>query len=93
METKTTKRPLALVSPITELKPALTEVTWTVKGSGVGVDVWAETETSEPPTSTVTMQAHKNQRTCFTNSSAIKTGTSKDLMPFGELMSDKERPF
>ena len=35
-------------------------------------------QTSEPPTSTVRMLAHKNQRTCFTNSSAIKTGTSKD---------------
>ena len=47
LEVKTTKRPLALMSLITELKPAGVLVIWTVNGSGVGLAVWAATDTSE----------------------------------------------
>jgi hypothetical protein len=62
------------MSPMTELKDEFgVEVSWATKGSGVGLDVWAATEASEPPISAGTMLAHKNQKTCFTNSSAIKT--------------------
>ena len=77
-ETKTTNRPFALMSPTTELKPAGVEVIWTAKGSGVGLDVWAATEASEPPISAAAMLAQKNQKTCFTNSSAIKTQIRAD---------------
>src|SRR5438045_9025391 len=84
----TSKRPLELMSPSTELKAALgVEVIWTVNGSGVGLEVWAETATSEPPKSAGTMQAHKNQKTCFTNSSAIKTQIPSRLDALGELSS------
>jgi hypothetical protein len=56
------------------LKAALgAEVNWTTKGSGVGLETWAETEASEPPRSRDTMLAQKNQKPCFTKSSAIKT--------------------
>jgi hypothetical protein len=51
------------------------EVSWTVNGSGVGLDVWAETEASEPPISAGTMMAHKNEKTCFTDSSEITINT------------------
>jgi len=46
-----------------------------VNGSGVGLAVWAETEASEPPASAGTMMAHKNQKTCFTDSSEITIKT------------------
>ena len=48
------------------LKAEGVEVSWTVNGSGVGLDVWAETGASAPTVSTGTMMAHKNQKTCFT---------------------------
>ena len=38
-EVKTTKRPLALMSLIFEVKNAVVFVIWTVKGSGVGLEV------------------------------------------------------
>ena len=92
-EVKTTKRPLALMSPICELKAAEVLVIWAVNGSGVGLDVWAATETSEPPTSAGAMIAHKNQKTCFTNSSANKDTDTSRLDGLGEQSRDKERPF
>jgi hypothetical protein len=59
-----------------ELKAAVgVDVSWTVNGSGVGLDVWAETEASEPPASTGTMMAHTNKKTCFTDSSEITIKT------------------
>jgi len=59
---------LALISLAIELKSVVgVEVSWTVNGSGVGLDVWAETEASEPPITTGMMMAHKNQKACFTN--------------------------
>jgi hypothetical protein len=67
------------MSLITDVKSEVgVEVNWTTNGSGVGLDVWAETETSEPPRNAGTMQAHKNKKTCFTNSSAIKTQIRAD---------------
>ena len=84
-EVKTTKRPLALMSPICELKVPGLLVIWTVNGSGVGLDVWAATETSEPPISADAMTAHKNQKTCFTNSSANKDTETSRLDGLGEL--------
>jgi len=64
---------------MTELKAGLAlEVSWTTNGSGVGLDVWAETEASEPPINTGTILANKNQKTCFTSSSAIKTQIRAD---------------
>jgi hypothetical protein len=78
-DVNTTNRPLALMSLTTELKAAFgVEVSWTVNGSGVGLEVCAATEASEPPISAGTMLAHKNQKTCFTNSSAIKTQIRAD---------------
>jgi hypothetical protein len=38
-EVKTTKRPLAVMSLILEVKNAVVLVSWTVKGSGVGLEV------------------------------------------------------
>jgi hypothetical protein len=73
-EVKTTKRPLALMSLIAELNAAFgVLVIWATNGSGVGLEVWAATGKSEPPISAGAMMAHKNQKTCFTNSSAIKS--------------------
>jgi hypothetical protein len=77
-EVKTTKRPLAVISLILEVKAAVVLVIWTVNGSGVGLEVWAATETSEPPISADMMMAHRNQKACFTNSSAIKTQKRAD---------------
>jgi hypothetical protein len=51
------------------------EVSWTVNGSGVGLFVWAEMEAREPAKSTGTMMAHKNKKTCFTDSSEITIKT------------------
>jgi hypothetical protein len=84
-DVKTTKRPLALMSLITELKAAGVLVIWTVNGSGVGLAVWAATETIEPPISAGTMIAHKNQKACFTNSSADKDTDTSRLDGLGEL--------
>jgi len=92
-EVKTTKRPLALMSLILEVKAAVVLVIWTVNGSGVGLDVWAATETSEPPISEGTMMAHRNKKTCFTNSSADKDTDTSRLDGLGELTGNKERPF
>jgi hypothetical protein len=67
---------LALISLTIELKAAVgVEVSWTVNGSGVGLVVWADTAASEPPKATGTMMAHKNQKTCFTDSSEITIKT------------------
>jgi hypothetical protein len=38
-EVKTTKRPLAVMSLILEVKNAVELVSWTIKGSGVGLEV------------------------------------------------------
>jgi hypothetical protein len=95
-ETKTTNRPFALVSPIRVVKAGFgVVVIWTTKGSGVGLDVWAATPATEPPMRTGTMMAHKNQKTCFTDSSAIKL-RNKDaktsrLDALGELSSVTRR--
>ena len=105
-ETKTENRPFALMSPMKELKLELgLLVICTTNGSGVGLDVWATTGASEPPKNVSTMMAHKNQKTCFTDSSAnIDTDPSR-LDALGELSSVaqvkvllpapaiKERPF
>jgi hypothetical protein len=73
---KTTKRPFALMSLTMELKADVgDEVSWTVNGSGVGLVDCAEMEASEPPISTGTMMAHKNEKTCFTDSSEITIKT------------------
>ena len=93
LEVKTTKRPLALMSLTAELNGAEVLVIWTVNGSGVGLDVCAATETSEPPTSAGTMMAHRNKKTCFTNSSANKDTDTSRLDGLGELTGNKERPF
>jgi hypothetical protein len=64
---------LAVISPTLVTKAEVgEEVNWTTNGSGVGLETWAETEASEPPMNRHTMLPHKNQKTCFTNSSAIK---------------------
>ena len=68
------------------LKPGFVDVSWTIKGSGVGLEVWATTEANEPPISAGTMLAHKIQKTCFTNSSAIKTQVEQ-IRCLGELSS------
>ena len=88
-EVKTTKRPLALMSLILEVKNAVVLVSWTVNGSGVGLDVCAATETSEPPMSAGTMMAHRNKKTCFTNSSANKDTDTSRLDGLGELTGNK----
>jgi hypothetical protein len=50
LETKTTKRPLADMSPIAVVKSELGfDVIWTAKASGVALGVWAETEACAPP--------------------------------------------
>ena len=92
-EVKTTKRPLAVMSLILEVKSAVVLVIWTVNGSGVGLDVWAATETSEPPMIAGTMMAHRNQKACFTNSSANKDTDTSRLDGLGELTGNKERSF
>lgn len=79
LETKTTNRPLAVISPIEVVKAVLGfDVIWVMNGSGVALDVWADTETYEPAMSTGRMLAHSNQKACFTNSSAIKTRIRAD---------------
>ena len=90
METKTTKRPLAVMSPMLVLNAAVgVVVNWTTKGSGVGVVVWADTEAREPPRTRHTMLAHNNQKPCFTKASAKNLDKSR-LDTIGEL---EERPF
>src|SRR5689334_21532071 len=75
-EVKTTKRPFALMSVAIALKAVVgVEVSWTVNGSGVGLAVWAETEASERPANADKRMAHKNQKTCFTDSSEITIKT------------------
>jgi hypothetical protein len=67
------------MSPMLVLNAAFgLEVNWTANGSGVGLTVWAATEASEPPINRHTMLQHKNQRNCFTKSSAIKTKIKAD---------------
>src|ERR1041384_3838416 len=92
-EVKTTKRPLALMSLIRDVKNAVVLVIWTVKGSAVGLEVWAATDTSEPPINAGTTMAHRNQKACFTNSSADKDTDTSRLDGLGELTGNKERPF
>jgi hypothetical protein len=77
VDSKTTKRPLALIPPVLDLKPPGEDVNWILNGSGVALGVCARTELLAPKTSVNTTKAQRD-RASLTESSGIKTQIRAD---------------
>lgn len=84
-DSKTTKRPFALMSLEPERNPVGDEVNCIAKGSGVALGVWAGANVKAPKTSVSTTKAHKEQRACFTKSSETKDADRSRLDAHGSL--------
>jgi hypothetical protein len=65
-DSKTTKRPFAVVSPANELNPPGLEVTCTANGSGVGLVVCACAYDNAPKTNISAAIAQREQKASFT---------------------------
>ena len=78
VDSKTTKRPFALMSPPKDLNPAGEEVICETNGSGVALGVWAKLEVRAPQASVSATMAHREQKAGFTRSSEIKTRIGAD---------------
>src|SRR4029079_14298521 len=70
-DSKTTKRPVAVMSPANDanglrMSPAGDEVICDTKGSGVALALCAETRVDAPSTSKSRAMAQQEPKTCFT---------------------------
>jgi len=82
-DSKTTKRPLALMSVAMDRKgndeeDAGDDVSCAAKASGFALVVWAKTEQKAPQTSVSIAMAQKELKACFTESSETKTQIGAD---------------